>query len=46
MTSRRVVRERATKKVQYQTPSAAANDSRRALLAADWDAPVVASMVA
>jgi hypothetical protein len=40
------VRDRATSQVQYHTPSAAAKDSRTALLAADWDAPVVASMVA
>jgi hypothetical protein len=40
------VRERATKKAQYQAPKAAASDSRTALLAGDWDAPVVASTVA
>jgi hypothetical protein len=40
------VRERATRKLQYQTPSAAASASRTALLAADWDVPVDASIVA
>jgi hypothetical protein len=40
------MRGRATSQDQYQAPSAAANDSRTALLAADWDAPVVASIVA
>jgi hypothetical protein len=32
-------------KAQYQTPSAAANKSRTALLAADWVASVVAAIV-
>ena len=43
--SRRGARGRATRKAQYQTPSAVANESRTALLAADWAAPVVASIV-
>jgi hypothetical protein len=46
MASRRGVRDRTTKKVQYQAPSAAANNSPTAWLAVDWDVPVVASMVA
>jgi hypothetical protein len=40
------VRGRATSQIQYQAPSAAASETRTALLAADWDAPVVASIVA